>query len=85
MVMEKIKLTPEEMEQINMIQNKNREIMFKFGQIEVSLIQLQKAKTEVSEELDKNIEEERQLAEQFRTRYGNGDINLETGEFTPVS
>jgi hypothetical protein len=83
--MEKIKLSPEEMGQINMIQNRNREIMFKFGQIEVSLIQLQKAKIEVSGELDKNIEDERQLAEQFRTKYGNGDINLETGEFTPVS
>jgi hypothetical protein len=83
--MEKTKLTPEEMGQINMIQNRNREIMFKFGQIEVSLIQLQKAKIEVSGELDKNIEDERQLAEQFRTKYGNGDINLETGEFTPVS
>jgi hypothetical protein len=83
--MEKIKLSPEEMGQINMIQNRNREIMFKFGQIEVSLIQLQKAKSEVAVELDKNIEEERQLAEQFRAKYGNGDINLETGEFTPVS
>jgi len=85
MVMEKIKLSQEEIEQINVIQNNNREILFKFGQIEMSLIQLQKAKNEVAEELNKNIHEERLLSEQFRIKYGNGDINLETGEFTPIN
>ncbi len=82
--MNTVKLSPEEMQQINTIQNKNREIMFKFGQIEMSIIQLQRAKSDLTSELDKSIEDEKRLAEEFRTKYGSGDINLETGEFTPV-
>lgn len=79
-----IKLTPEEMQQINEIQNKNREIMFKFGQIEMSIIQLNKAKGDISKEMEDSINAEKRLAEQFRQKYGDGDINIETGEFTPV-
>jgi hypothetical protein len=82
--MSKIQLLPEEMQQISMIQNSNREIMFKFGQIEMSIIQLQKAKNDLTNELEKSIEKEKQIAEQFRVKYGDGNIDLETGEFTPV-
>lgn len=83
--MSTIKLLSEEIQQIELIQSKNREIMFKFGQIEMSIIQLNKAKEDLVKEMEKSIEEEKQLAKQFQTKYGNGDINLETGEFIPVS
>lgn len=79
------KLTTEEMQQINDIQNKNKEIVFKFGQIEMSIIQLNKAKNDLSKEMEESINSEKQLAEQFRLKYGNGNINIETGEFTPIN
>ncbi len=99
--MSEIKLSTEEMQQINGIQTKNREIMFKFGQIEMSIIQLNKAKSEVTKEMENSINNEKIFAEQLREKYGNGDINfngeeyerpgkdrpdinLDTGEFTPV-
>jgi len=83
--MNQTKLTPEEIQQINSIQNKNKETVFKFGQIEVSIIQLNKAKENLSKEMEENINEEKRLAEQFRQKYGDGNINLETGEFTPIN
>lgn len=82
--METIKLLPEEIQKLNELQIKSQSLAVKFGQIEMTYIQLNKAKEELIKELEKNSQEEQEIASQFQTKYGDGNINLSTGEFTPI-
>jgi len=83
--MEKIFLTKEEKKQLISLQTKETEILNKIGEIEVNLKVLTSQKETKIQEATKLNEQKTTIAQQLQDKYGEGSINLETGEFTKVN
>lgn len=86
-----IKLTEEELKKINDFQTKYSTVSAQMGQLKIEQIilstQSEKLK-ELESEFTKNFltiqAEEDAFAKEITAKYGDGNINLETGEFNKV-
>ena len=83
------KLTTEELDELNSIQSKYLELTAQLGQLHLEKISLTVALSEMDNELSKLQgvflelkEQESNVQQAFTKKYGNGTVNLETGEFT---
>jgi SMC interacting uncharacterized protein involved in chromosome segregation len=83
--MEKKVLTEEEMKQIGSLRTQFDELVFKLGMNEVQQINLNVQKEQLEKELNEIQQHEQNLIKEIETKYGKGNISLETGEFIPVS
>lgn len=84
------KLTTEELNSIKELQTRYNKIVFELGSIEVQLTSIAKQqellraeKSNISADLDKIADAEKVIIEALESKYGAGDINIETGEITP--
>tara|TARA_Y100000034_G_C6683389_1_gene300506 strand:- start:225 stop:539 length:315 start_codon:yes stop_codon:yes gene_type:complete len=84
------KFTAEEVEKIKDVQKKYVGIQQAFGGLEVSKIRLQqqldntlKAEDELRKKFIEVQESEQDLIKELNTKYGDGTLNPQTGEFTP--
>ena len=75
------KLTKEELNQLKEFQSKSNEIVNTLGQIEVQKAILEGNSTSLLGEMADLREKQNTLAKQLQEKYGDGDINLDTGEF----
>jgi len=75
------KLEQQELNQLQELQKKSRDILLELGQILFNEIVLEKRKKEAKNLLDDIQNEEKTLKEFLISKYGNIDINLETGEY----
>lgn len=82
--MEIKKLSQEELQQIQDIQNKSQSLTLELGQIELIKIQVNTRRDNAEEFLKELAQEEKLLAEALEAAYGKGSINLEKGEFIPL-
>lgn len=90
--MEQQKFTQEELSQIKQIQSNYQTVGLDLVQIKLAILntkaQLEtlevEEKTLVERILDLNNEEKR-LAKELEQKYGKGEIDLESGVFTPIS
>lgn len=82
--MEKILLTQEEITELKSIQEQNSQLIVSFGQIEIAAQNLDIQKSELKKQLQVLKNKENELAQNLQTKYGNGNINIETGELTKV-
>jgi hypothetical protein len=82
--MEKILLTQEEITELKSIQEQNSQLIVSFGQIEIATQNLDIQKSELKKQLQVLKNKENELAQTLQTKYGNGNINIETGEITKV-
>lgn len=74
------KLTQEELQSIQQLQNQSQAIVQELGNIEISRINLD-ARYENAENALKELRDaENTLAKQLQEKYGDGTINLDTGE-----
>ena len=73
--MEKIKLQKKEVERLKQIQTKANEIIFTLGNLEAQKLAIVPQLEEAQKERDK-------LGKELQDKYGNGNIDLETGTFT---
>lgn len=85
------KLTAEEVQQIKEMQSQYNQFVFELGSIEVQLqnvgIALEAAETEknnVLSDIKKLGEREKELINVLKEKYGEGSINIETGEITSL-
>ena len=83
--MEKIVLTQEEINELKSIQEQNNNLIFNFGQIEIAAQNLEIQKDSLKQALVALKEKETALAATLQDKYGNGNINIETGEFTKTN
>lgn len=83
--MNKIYLTEEEKKEIVDIQNQENDYMVQLGQIEYQIQSLKSQKLTISEELKRFEQRKTQFAQQLQNNYGEGSINIETGEFTKTN
>jgi chromosome segregation ATPase len=84
-------LTPEELKSIKDLQSKYNQTIFEIGVAEAQRIalqeqvdKLQNTKVELVNDLATIEKQESDLVTSLQTKYGNGAINPETGEITPV-
>jgi hypothetical protein len=85
------KLTQEEIDSIKGLQTQYNKVIFELGSIESQLMLIKKQtdlleteKTKIVTEMDKIGNSEKILIESLQTKYGAGNINIETGEITSL-
>ena len=80
--MEKIFLTEEELNQLKQLQKQEGNIVASLGEIEYQIQVLTSQKESYKDLIFTNRLEGEKLAQQLQDKYGEGNINVETGEFT---
>ncbi len=83
-------ISKEELEEINVLRNKLVTVVSDAGQTSLQVQLLQSDIVELNEKLGEQtklfkalLKEEEALIKRLSEKYGVGDINFETGEFTP--
>jgi prefoldin subunit 5 len=83
-------LTTEELQQIKDMQAQYNKFVFELGSIEVQLQNVNATKSAIETEKDNIVEDikklgerEKELIDALKGKYGEGSINIETGEITP--
>ena len=82
--METIKLSPEELENLNSINEEYTSILISLGRIETEKLSLEKQKQNLTLQFEKLQSKEQDLAAALTQKYGDGNIDLNTGEFTKL-
>lgn len=83
--MENTKLTIEEVEKLQEIQQKNAAVANELGNLEVTKLQIEARRNEIIEYFNNLKTEEQTLGKELSDKYGNGSIDLEKGEFISSS
>ena len=83
--MEKMLLEKSELDTIKEIQQTEIDLVDQFGRIEFQVQTLLLQKEELKQEIAKLKIASNKLGEQLQQKYGEGNINIETGEFTKIN
>jgi hypothetical protein len=83
--MENKVLTQEEIQSLKLIQTNQSNLVQALGTVEYRIQLLELDKQTLKTQLQKQTEDETKIAEELQEKYGDGNIDLEKGEFTPVS
>jgi chromosome segregation ATPase len=85
------KLTQEEINSIKGLQSEYNKVVFELGSIESQLVFIKKQtelleaeKAKIVAEIDNVGKKEKTLIDNLQEKYGAGNINMETGEITPL-
>ncbi len=79
-----IKLTEEELTILKGYQQKQNNITFNLGNVDIQKAILEGQRSTILENLANLQEESNKTAKELQDKYGDGNIDLETGEFTVV-
>jgi len=74
------KVTEEELQQIAKFQESIQEITLKLGQLALKKLNVEKEEEYLDIEYSKLLQEENQLGDNLKEKYGEAQINLKTGE-----
>lgn len=83
--MEKKVLTQEEIQSLKNIQITQNSLINSLGLLEYRIQVLELEKQKLKHQLQNQLKEEEQIGTQLQQKYGDGNIDLEKGEFIPVS
>ena len=79
--MEKTVLTKEEVEALASLQQQQNDLVYQLGQVEYQLGFFERQKVIVRTELEAFEKRQQEQAQKLEEKYGQGTINLESGEF----
>ena len=93
---EKVKITDEELKKVNKIQVNANTIFTELGQVTVQtefvaneankkIDELDEYKKKLMEQYNELQKEETEFIKDLREKYGDGELNSQTGEFTSVT
>lgn len=82
---EKVIISQDLLDQLAQHGKRTQELTVAFGQVEIQQLELTEFKSKLVEELKNHQQSGKQLSETLQQKYGDGNINLETGEFTPLT
>ena len=82
--METKKLSKEEVSKLTDYQNLTNEIVGGLGQIKLNYEMLEQKEDELLEKFRELQVNQRALAVELQEKYGEGNLDLEKGEFTPI-
>ena len=80
--MEKIQLAPEELSRLQEANNKVADIVASLGQIEIQISLLKDNKRSLLDTFTQIQQDQEQLATELTQKYGDGTIDMTSGEFT---
>lgn len=84
----KIVLTTEEKNKLQEIRTSAQKSFLQLGQIQIEkrnrLNELEKMESNLIEAYDKLLQIEQQFIDELNKKYGEGELNIQTGEFTPT-
>ena len=78
---EKTVLTKEEIENLTSLQQQQNDLIFNLGQIEYQLNFLKKQKDQIQQQFIDLEGKQNKGAQEIEKKYGQGTVNLESGEF----
>ena len=81
---EKIKLSKEELEQLKSFQIRNNDITFRLGQVDIQKSIIEGQRSDLLDKLANLQEESNKVGKELQEKYGEGNIDLDAGEITPV-
>jgi|688.fasta_scaffold291240_2 hypothetical protein len=76
------KLSQEELDSVKAIKNEYTNLAVSLGELELQKANIAKEKQRLLDAQSQLIEKENEIAKQLSDKYGNGTINLETGEIS---
>jgi 7,8-dihydro-6-hydroxymethylpterin-pyrophosphokinase len=82
--MEQIVLTEEELKSLNDFKVRQSQLILELGQNEFMNIALKNQKNQILQNLDYLKQEEEKLGMDLNEKYGDGNIDLDTGIFSKV-
>ena len=82
--MEKVLLKKEELDTIKEIQQTELNLVDQLGSIEYQIQTLQLQKDNLRHEIIKLQSKSQKFGDDLQQKYGDGNINIETGEFTKI-
>jgi len=77
-------LTQEELNVLKSIREEYSNLIVNLGQVEVDMVNLLEYKENLKQTLKNIKQKETSEVDKIRKKYGDGNINLETGEFSVV-
>ena len=81
---EKIKLSPEELDELQRISNGVNEITASLGKIEIDKLFLENNRNTLLSSLDELYKSQDAFGKKLAEKYGDGTIDMASGEFTKV-
>jgi hypothetical protein len=81
---EKIKLSPEELDELQRISNGVNEITTSLGKIEIDKLFLENNRNTLLSSLDELYQSQDAFGKKLAEKYGDGTIDIASGEFTKV-
>ena len=79
-----MKLTPEELQAIKTVQQRQLAIKEELSAIGLAKINIKTRQSQLEAFYKTTQDMEKQLGTDFQAKYGKGNIDIETGEFTPI-
>ena len=83
--MEPKKLTEEELNSLRDLQQRSGQIAQQLGSFEIQRLNLEAQRTVAEEAFVELRNEELKISQELFDKYGNGNLNLEKGEFIPIA
>lgn len=77
-------LSKDELSQLVQFQEKERQLIFDFGRVEIQIQNLEIQKDDLIEAKKQLETESGNFSKELTKKYGEGTINLETGEISPT-
>lgn len=82
--MEQVLLKKQELDTIKEIQQEELNLVDQLGRIEYQIQSLELEKERIKQEIVKFQIKSREFGDDLQQKYGDGNINMETGEFTKI-
>ena len=82
--MEKQFITEEEKAKFVNLRNREEQIIISLGQLEYQIQLMELEKENVITQLSKLRQDQAKTGQELTEKYGDGNVNLDTGEFTKV-
>ena len=77
------KFEDKDLQTLRDLQGQTDKIVYSLGQITIQRERLLMSEDQLKEELKKIDQKEAELGKEFASKYGVGNVDIETGDFTP--
>jgi stress response protein SCP2 len=82
--MNKYTVTPEELQELRQLQNTTQRVVQELGEIALARLSLEDREENAKTFLKQHRLREQEFGKALSEKYGDGELNPETGEFTPI-